>query len=96
MNIGKYFPSHARAIWYTDRDNIHQYSCNNPIILKCIGEDILYACGCHLLKRLYNILYFLWLYDDFCLCYPMQYIKIAELDCCQIEIINIYVPSTHS
>ena len=26
----------------------------------------------------------------------MQYIKIAELDCCQIIILSIYVPSTHT
>ena len=23
----------ASAIWYTARDNIHQYSCNNPFIM---------------------------------------------------------------
>ena len=29
--------------------------------------------------------------------YPMQYIlKIVELDCCQIIILSIYVPSTHA
>ena len=28
--------SQARAMWYTARDNIHQYSCNNPIILRII------------------------------------------------------------
>jgi hypothetical protein len=40
MNIGEYFlsqyiimHSQARAIWYTARDNIHQYSSNNPILL---------------------------------------------------------------
>ena len=40
MNIGEYCPSqciilhsYARAIWYTARDNIHQYSCNNPMLL---------------------------------------------------------------
>jgi hypothetical protein len=38
MNIGEYCPSqciilrsYARAIWYTARDNIHQFSCNDPI-----------------------------------------------------------------
>ena len=40
MNIGEYcisqyiiLHSQAHAIWYTARDNIHEYSCNNPIIL---------------------------------------------------------------
>ena len=34
---------------------------------------------------------------DVILHYPMQYIKnIAELDCCQIIILSIYVPSTHA
>ena len=28
--------------------------------------------------------------------YPLQYIKIAELDCYQIKIINIYVPSIYA
>ena len=28
--------------------------------------------------------------------YPPQYIKIAVLDCCQIKIINIYVPSIYA
>jgi hypothetical protein len=28
--------------------------------------------------------------------YPIQYIKIAALDCCQIIILSIYVPSTHA
>jgi hypothetical protein len=38
-NIGEYYPSQyiilhsqACAIWYTAWDNIHQYSCNNPIV----------------------------------------------------------------
>ena len=40
MNIGEYclsqciiLHSHTREIRYTARDNIHQYSCNNPILL---------------------------------------------------------------
>ena len=39
MNFGEYCPlqyiilhSQDRAIWYTARDNFHQYSCNNPIV----------------------------------------------------------------
>jgi hypothetical protein len=43
----------------------------------------------------YIILYFLWLYDEFfIILYNM--LKIAELDCCQILILSIYVPSTHA
>jgi len=40
MNIGEYCPEQyiilhelASAIWYIARDNIHQYSCNNPFII---------------------------------------------------------------
>jgi hypothetical protein len=40
--------------------------------LKYFYTDIVY--GCHLIRRLYNILYFLWLYNEF-LHYPIQYIK---------------------
>jgi hypothetical protein len=55
MNIGEHRPSQyiilhsqTRAIWYTAWDNIHQYSCNNPIvfiyctILAYIVEDMNY------------------------------------------------------
>jgi hypothetical protein len=47
------------------------------------------------IRCLYNILYFLWLHDEF---YIILYIvlTIAELDCCQIIILSIYVPSTHA
>ena len=48
-----------------------------------------------MLRRWYNILYFLWLYNEF---FTILYniLKIAELDCCQIIILSIYVPSTHA
>ena len=59
MNIGEYCPSqciilhsHARAIWYTARDNIHQYSCNNPILFQildlyeCFVDRCLSFCPC--------------------------------------------------
>jgi hypothetical protein len=48
MNIGEYCPlqyiilhSQACAIWYNDRDNIHQYSCNHSILSKkkCINHQ---------------------------------------------------------
>ena len=46
-------------------------------------------------RRLYNILYFLWLYSEFFIILS-NILKIAELDCCQIIILSIYVPSTHA
>jgi hypothetical protein len=46
-------------------------------------------------RRLYNILYFLWLYNEFFIILS-NILKIAELDCCQIIILSIYVPSTHA
>ena len=49
----------------------------------------------YLLRRLYNIHYFLWLYNEF-LIFLCNILKIAELDCCQIIILSIYVPSTHA
>ena len=63
------------------------------ITLRSSWTDILY--GCHLLRRLYNILYFLWLYSEFFIIL-YNILKIAELDCCQIIILSIYVPSTHA
>ena len=46
-------------------------------------------------RRLYGILYFLLLYNEF---FIILYntLKIAELDCCQIIILSVYVPSTHA
>jgi hypothetical protein len=63
------------------------------VTFRSSGTDILY--GCHLLRRLYNILYFLWLYSEF-LIILYNILHIAELDCCQIIILSIYVPSTHA
>ena len=42
-----------------------------------------------------NILYFLWLYDEFFIIL-FNILKIVELDCCQIIILSICVPSTHA
>ena len=42
-----------------------------------------------------NILYFLRLYTEFFIILYNILKKIAELDCCQIIILSIYVPSTH-
>jgi hypothetical protein len=74
---------------------IYIFSINlvSQVTLRSSGTDILY--GCHLLRCLYNILYFLWLYDElFIILYNI--LKIADLDCCQIIILSIYVPSTHA
>jgi hypothetical protein len=46
-------------------------------------------------RRLYNILYFLWLHNEFFIIL-YNILRIAELDCCQIIILSIYVPSTHA
>jgi hypothetical protein len=44
---------------------------------------------------MYNILYFLWLYNAFFIIL-YNILNIAGLDCCQIIILSIYVPSTHA
>jgi hypothetical protein len=51
--------------------------------------------GCHLLRRLYTKLYFLSQYIEFFIIL-YNILKIAELDCCQIIILSLYVPSTHA
>jgi hypothetical protein len=53
--------------------------------LRSSGTDMLY--GCLLLRRLYNILYFLWLNNEFFIIL-YNILKIAELDCCQIIILG--------
>jgi hypothetical protein len=64
---------------------LHPPSFNWPDIWLSLNAiaDILY--GCHLLRCLYNIVYFLWLYDGF---YVILYWRIKK--------INIFVPSTHA
>ena len=49
----------------------------------------------HYLKTYNNTLYFLWLYNEFFIIL-YNILKISELDCCQIIIFSIYVPSTHA
>jgi hypothetical protein len=61
------------------------------VTLRSGWTDIVY--GCHLLRCLHNLLYFLWLYNDFFIIL-YNILKIAELDCCQIIILSLYVPST--
>jgi hypothetical protein len=86
--------SNSNTVWLNFQTYII-FSINrvSHVTLRSSGTDILY--GCHLLRCLYNILYFLWLYNDFfiILC---NILKIAELDCCQIIILSIYLPSTHA
>jgi hypothetical protein len=86
--------SNSNTVWFNFQTYII-FSINlvSQVTLRSSGTDILY--GCHLLRCLYNILFFLWLYNEFfiILC---NILKIAELDCCQIIILIIYVPSTHS
>jgi hypothetical protein len=65
----------------------------SQVTLRSSGTDILY--GCHLLRCLYDILYFLWLYNEFFIIL-YNILKIAELDCCQIIILSIFVPYTHT
>jgi hypothetical protein len=63
------------------------------VILRSSGTGILN--GCHLLRCLYNLLYFLWLYNYFfIILYNM--LKIAEIDCSQIIILSKYVPSAYA
>ena len=38
----------------------------------------------------------MWIFHMYIYIYIYNILKIAELDCCQIIILNIYVPSTHA
>ena len=63
------------------------------VTLRSSGTDILY--GCHLLLDV-CIIYFIFCdYNEFFIIL-YNILKIAELDCCQIIILSIYVPSTHA
>jgi hypothetical protein len=46
-------------------------------------------------RNLNNTLYFLWLHNEFFIIL-YNILTIAELNCCQIIILSIYVPSTHA
>jgi hypothetical protein len=54
--------------------------------LRSSGTDV--VCGYHLLRCSYNILYFLWLYNEFFIIL-YNIIKDTQLDCCQIIILSI-------
>ena len=54
------------------------------------GTDV--VCGYHLLRCSYNILFSCNCIMNYSLSYTIYY-KIVELDCCQIIILSIHVPS---
>ena len=58
--------SNSNTVWFNFQTYII-FSINlvSQVTLRSNGTDILY--GCHLLRCLYNILYFLWLYNEFCI-----------------------------
>jgi hypothetical protein len=86
--------SNSNTVWF----NLHTYVIFSGNILSQItfrssGTDVVY--GCHLLRCLYYLLYFLWLHTDFFIIL-YKILNIADLDCCQIIILSIYVPSTRA
>jgi hypothetical protein len=86
----------SNTVWYHFQMYIiliFSINLESQIALRSSGTYILY--GRHLLRRLYNILYFLWLYNEFFIIL-YNILIIAELDCCQIIILSIYVPSTRA
>ena len=87
--------SNSNTVWFNFQTYII-FSINLvsfKVTLRSSGTDILY--GCHLLRRLYNILCFLWMYHEFFIIL-YNILQNAEIDCCQIIILSIYVPSTHA
>ena len=86
--------SNSNTVWFNFQTYII-YSINlvSQVTLRSSGTDIVY--GCHLLRCLYNVHYFLLLYDEFFIIL-YNILKIAELDRCQIIILSIYVPSTQA
>ena len=63
------------------------------VTLSSSGTDILH--GCHLLLDVCIIYFISCDYNEFFIIL-YNILKIAELDCCQIIILSIYVPSTHA
>ena len=96
--------SNSNTVWFNFQTYII-FSINLvsfKVTLRSSGTDILY--GCHLLLDV-CIIYFIscdCIMNNSSLSYPIYYRKkkkkkkIAELDCCQIIILSIYVPSTHA
>ena len=86
--------SNSNTVWFNFQTYIiFSIKIISQVTLRSSGTDILY--GCHLLRYLYNILYFMCLYNEFFIIL-YNILTIAELDCCQIIILSIYVPSTHA
>jgi hypothetical protein len=81
------------STWSNDIYLIFSINLVLQVTLRSSGTDILYSC--HLLRCLYNILYFMWLHSEFFIIL-YNILKIAELDCCQIIILSVYEPSTHA
>jgi hypothetical protein len=86
--------SNSNTVWLNFQTYLI-FSSNlvSQVTLRSDGTDIVY--GFHLLRCLHNLLYFLWLYNDF-LIILYNILNIAELDCYQIIILSIYVPSTYA
>ena len=84
----------SNTVWFTFQTYIIlSINLVSQVSLRSSGTDIVY--GCHQLRCLYNILYFLWLHNDFFIIL-YNILNIAELNCCQIIILSIYVPSTRA
>ena len=84
--------SNSNTVWFNfQRYIIFSINLVSQVTLRSSGTDILY--GYYLLRCLYNILYFVWLYNEFFIIL-YNILNIAELDCCQIIILSIFVPST--
>ena len=87
--------SNSNTVWFNFQTYII-FSINLvsfKVTLRSSGTDILY--GCHLLLDV-CIIYFI---SCDCIVFFIilsNILKIAELDCCQIIILSIYVPSTHA
>ena len=64
----------------------HQYLLQTLHTRRLVETYIVY--GCHLLRCLYNLLYFLWLYNDFFIILS-NILTIVELYCCQILMLSI-------
>jgi hypothetical protein len=85
--------SNSNTVWFNFQTYII-FSINlvSIVTLRSSGTDILY--GCHLLLDV-CIIYFISCNNEFFIIL-YNILKIAELDCCQIIVLSIYVPSTHA
>ena len=89
--------SNSNTVWFNFQTYII-FSINLvsfKVTLRSSGTDILY--GCHLLLDV-CIIYFISCdcIMNSSLSYTIYLKTIAELDCCQIIILSIYIPSTHA